>query len=235
MFLFWRLFLAHLVADYPLQTGWVFREKTEHTWGVVYHGSVAGVLGFALAGPYLRYPKTWLVLIGLWLFHIFLDKGKTLLNSKVVRSWWLVFIADQALHVGSVWVAAILINGPELGRDVFLWGNDTFFQLASAYVISAYSLQFLVSSIKGSRPGDVPIMPRLSLRLVESGERIAITTLALLGGMFLVAIPLCVLPRLILKREKPGEIAYWEIILSLILSAGVGMFFRYIVFGHLPW
>ena|GEM_PF-1660488 len=235
MFLFWRLFLAHLVADYPLQTGWVFREKTEHTWGVVYHGSVAGVLGFALAGPYLRYPRTWVVLIGVWLFHIFLDKGKTLLNSKAVRSWWLVFVADQALHVGSVWLAAILINGPDLGRGVFLWGSDPFFQLASAYVITTYSLLFLVSSIKGSRPGDVLIVPRISLRFVEFGERIAITTLALVGGMFYVIIPFCVLPRLLLRRRMPGEIAYWEIVLSLLLSAGVGLFFRYIVFGRMPW
>jgi hypothetical protein len=235
MFLFWRLLLAHLVADYPLQTGWIFREKTEHAWGVVYHGSVAGILGFALAGPYLKYPKAWLVLIGLWLFHIFLDKGKTLLNSKAVRSWWLVFIADQALHVCSVWIAAVLINGPDLGRGIFLWGNDSFIQLASAYLITTYSLLFLASSIKGSRPGDVPITPRLSLRLVEFGERIAITTLALLGGMFLVAIPFCVLPRLVLRRLRPGEIAYWEIILSLVLSAGVGLFFRYIVFGLMPW
>lgn len=235
MFLFWRLLLAHLIADYPLQTGWVFRKKTEHTWGVVYHGSVAGVLGFVFAWPYLRSPMAWLVLFGIWIFHILLDKGKTLLNSKAVRSWWLVFVADQALHIGSAWAAAVIIDRPDLGRDIFIYGSDPLFQLASAYLITTYSLLFLVSSIKGSRPGDVPMLPRLSLRMVEFGERIAITTLALFGGMYYVAIPFCVLPRLLLKRQEPEAIAYWEIVLSLVLSVGVGMLFRFVVFGRLPW
>jgi hypothetical protein len=235
MFLFWRLLLAHLVADFPLQTGWVFREKTEHTWGVVYHGSVAGVLGFALAWPYLRYPRTWLILAAVWIFHIFVDKGKTLLNSKAVRSWWLVFVADQALHIGSLWAAAVLINGPDLGRNVFLYGNDAFFQLTSAYVATTYSLLFFISSIKGSRPGDVLVLPRMSLRLIEFGERIAITTLALAGGMFYVLVPFCLLPRMLLKRRMASEITYWEIVLSMILSASIGMIFRYVVFGRLPW
>ncbi|MFQ5905840.1 MAG: DUF3307 domain-containing protein [bacterium] len=232
MFLFWRLLFAHLVADFPLQTGWVFREKTEHTWGVVFHGGVAGVLGLALAWPYLRFPRTWVVLLALWLFHILLDKGKILLNGRTVRGRWLVFVGDQALHVASVWVAAAVIDGPALGTRLFFYGSDRFFQLASAYLATTYSVLVLVSSIKGSRPGEVLVLPRLPLRLVEFGERIAITTLAMVGGMFYVFISFCLVPRIFLRKSRPGEITYWELFLSLILSVAVGVLFRNVVLGY---
>jgi len=232
MFLFWRLLFAHLVADFPLQTGWVFREKTEHTWGVVFHGGVAGVLGFALAWAYLRFPKTWVVLVALWLFHILLDKGKILLNGRTVRGRWFVFVCDQALHVASIWLAAAVIDGPALGMRVFFYGSDRFFHLASAYLVTTYTVLAFVTSIKGSRPGEVLVLPRLSLRLVEFGERIAITTLAMVGGMFYVLIPFCLVPRLFLMKFRPGKIAHWELVLSLILSLAVGMLFRNVVLGY---
>lgn len=226
MFLFWRLLLAHLVSDFPLQTGWIFREKTTHRWGVAYHGSLAGILGFAVLWPYLRFPRTWIVLLVLWLFHILFDKGKIALNTRAVRARWLVFVGDQVFHVASIWAASLLIDGRILGARVPLYGSDRFFQLACTYLVTTYFALFLVSSIKASQPGKSLVLPRPSLRLIEFGERIAITTLAMIGGLLYIAIPFCLLPRAFLKRYTPGEISYWELPLSLILAVAVGVLFR---------
>ena len=226
MFLFWRLLLAHLVSDFPLQTGWIFREKTTHSWGVVYHGSLTGILGFAVLWPYLRFPRTWVVLLVLWLFHILLDKGKIALSSRAVRARWLVFVGDQVVHVVAILVASFLIDGRILGAEVPLYGSDRFFQLACAYLVATYFVLFLVSSIKARQPGRNLVLPRPSLRLIEFGERIAITTLAMIGGLWYIAIPFCLLPRVFLKRFTPDEISYWELPLGLVLSVAVGVLFR---------
>jgi len=226
MFLFWRLLLAHLVSDFPLQTGWIFREKTAHSWGVVYHGSLAGILGFAVLWPYLRFPRTWIVLLVLWLFHILLDKGKIALSSRAVRARWLVFVGDQVVHVGSVLAASFLIDGRILGAEVPLYGSDKFFQLACAYLLATYFVLLLISSIKAGQLGRSLVLPRPSLRLIEFGERIAITTLAMIGGLLYIGIPFCLLPRIFLKRFTPGEISYWELPLGLVLSVAVGVLFR---------
>jgi hypothetical protein len=233
MFLFWRLLVAHLVSDFPLQTGWIFKEKTEHSWGVVYHGSVAGILGLAFSWPYLRSPKAWLILLLLWLFHIAVDKGKIVLNARAARIRWLIFVIDQSIHVGLVWIAATMIGGPALGASVPIYGSNRFFELASAYLVSTYAVLFLVSSIKGSRPGAAIALPRPSLRLVEFGERLAITVLTALPGYLFCIAPFCLLPRIFLKRFWPGEISYWELPLSLVLSAAVGILIREVLMpGH---
>lgn len=226
MFLFWRLLLAHLVSDFPLQTGWIFREKTAHPWGVAYHGSLAGILGFAVLWPYLRFPRTWIVLLVLLFFHILLDKGKIALNTRAVRARWLVFVGDQVIHGGAILAASLLIDGRILGAEVPLYRSDRFFQLACTYLVATYLVLFLVSSIKASQPGKSLVLPRPTLRLIEFGERIAITTLAMIGGLLYIAIPFCMLPRLLLKRFTPEEISYWELPLSLILSVAVGVLFR---------
>lgn len=226
MYLFWRLLLAHLVSDFPLQTGWIFRAKTTHFRGVVYHGSLAGVLGLAILWPYLRFPKAWIVLIALWLFHIVLDKGKIALSSRAVRARWLVFVGDQIIHVVAILAASFLIDGRILGAEIPLYGSDRFFQLACAYLVATYFVLFLISSIKASQPGKSIVETRPSLRLIEFGERIAIITLAMIGGVAYVAIPFCLLPRLFLKRFTPEEISYWELPLGLVLSVAAGVLFR---------
>lgn len=226
MYLFWRLLLAHLVADFPLQTGWIFREKTAHSWGVAYHGSLAGILGFVVLWPYLRFPRTWIVLLVLWLFHILLDKGKIVLNSRAIGARWLVFVGDQAVHIVWVWAASFFIDGRILGAEVPLYGMDRFFELACTYLVTTYFVLFLVSSIKASRPGKSLVLPRPSLRLIEFGERIAITTLAMFGGLLYLLVPFCVLPRIFLRRRTREEISYWELPLSLVLAVAVGVLFR---------
>ncbi len=49
--MFWNLFLAHLLGDYPLQPMWLVRSKSQ-IWGLVLHGSIHLLTLLLLAGPF---------------------------------------------------------------------------------------------------------------------------------------------------------------------------------------
>jgi hypothetical protein len=90
---FLTLLLAHLVADFPLQTDWIFRVKTRHWLGVALH-AVVHVLVTALL---LRETATlWLLLAALGILHFLCDWAKLRCPSNSQAS---MFLIDQAVHV----------------------------------------------------------------------------------------------------------------------------------------
>ena len=75
MALFWRLVLAHVAADFALQTDAVFRVKKRFSWGVLLHGAIFALTSILALSPYLGSFSLWVGLIFLWLFHVAVDKA----------------------------------------------------------------------------------------------------------------------------------------------------------------
>ena len=104
--MFWTLLLAHLIADYPLQSSWMVRAKRT-LGGLTLHVAIHIVVMLILVGPAL--PQVWLPLAAIALVHFALDAGK-----NVVMRWrphWVVssYLADQALHMITLWLASAWI------------------------------------------------------------------------------------------------------------------------------
>ena len=104
--MFWTLLLAHLIADYPLQSSWMVRAKRT-LGGLTLHVAIHIVVMLILVGPAL--PQVWLPLAAIALVHFALDAGKI-----VVIRWrphWVVssYLADQALHMITLWLASAWI------------------------------------------------------------------------------------------------------------------------------
>jgi len=101
--MFWHLFLAHLIGDYPLQSEWLVENKRS-LWGLSLHTAIhlavtLLVLGSASAEAW---PKVLLLII----IHFLLDLTKSSLLSKWPTHAALQYVIDQVLHIVSIFLVA---------------------------------------------------------------------------------------------------------------------------------
>jgi len=71
---FYRLLLAHFLADFPLQPNELYRLKTKSLLGSAIHGSVFGLVALSLLLP--GGAPVWGVVALLTAFHILVDHVK---------------------------------------------------------------------------------------------------------------------------------------------------------------
>jgi len=128
MYYFWRLYLSHLLADFPFQTDNIFRLKVRYKWGVVVHGSIAGILSLLFSIPYIKaQPILSVYLILLWIFHTLIDKGKLAINPCIGKLNPLFFLVDQGLHLLSVYLVSLSVPRPlVLGQNIPFYNNTVF-------------------------------------------------------------------------------------------------------------
>lgn len=105
IYLFSTLLLAHLIADFPLQTDLIFRLKNKNWMGVALHAGVHVVVT-ALLLP--SSSHVWPLLIGLGFLHFLCDWAKLRCYSNSQAS---IFLLDQAAHV----VVLLLLAGVFMG------------------------------------------------------------------------------------------------------------------------
>jgi hypothetical protein len=158
VFLFLKLILAHLIADFILQFEELYQLKVRHFLGQLFHALIQGLVSLVLLYPYLNEPQIWLFVAGLVLVHLVQDLIKYSLTRKNPANTFLYFMADQALHVLAI--SAIFLfpisreirgfpNSPLL--DMFYRTNDWTLALiffitltfAGSYVLNAFSKSYL--------------------------------------------------------------------------------------------
>lgn len=110
------LLIAHIIADFPLQAGIIYKWKTTSKLGLLVHTGIHIATMFILFKP----PYTWwgaLVILGA--LHYFIDWAKL---KWPIRPQLLGFILDQVWHVLSLIPIAILFPQmePRLPEDILL-------------------------------------------------------------------------------------------------------------------
>lgn len=85
-------FLTHLVADFPLQTNYLFQVKRKSTVGLLLHVSIHALTAFLLTGLRLDLWYVWFYLL---VSHALIDWGK--LQYKSSKQWG-SFLLDQLAH-----------------------------------------------------------------------------------------------------------------------------------------
>jgi hypothetical protein len=131
--MFWRLLLAHLMGDYPLQTEWLIKNK-QRWWGLSLHIAIhlAVMVLFIGAASIEAWPK----LLVLALFHFLLDLTKSRLFSRWPKRVNLQYVVDQILHILAIFLVAKWIVSdlnPELLPSNNLWPL-----YASGYLLVTY-------------------------------------------------------------------------------------------------
>jgi hypothetical protein len=98
--MFWPLLLAHLVADYPLQSDWMVQAKK--SWpGLTVHVAVHLVTMLIVLNGCLRlaWHATWPTILAVTVLHFGTDVWKNIF----ARRWpqWVIggYLQDQALHI----------------------------------------------------------------------------------------------------------------------------------------
>ncbi len=106
------LTLAHMLADFPLQSGWMVRRK-RNIGVLLLHGAI--VLMTAQAALGTVYAPELLILAGV---HLVIDAGKT---YSGVRGFW-PYLADQAAHFAVI--VAVAGYAPDLWSGGLWAGYD---------------------------------------------------------------------------------------------------------------
>ena len=98
--MFWKILLAHLLADFVFQTDWINHRKNK-PMVLVLHGGI--FLG--LAALFLASSLSWGFFAGLALvaaLHILIDYCKKRFQKKYQSRQATLFLVDQGLHLGII-------------------------------------------------------------------------------------------------------------------------------------
>src|SRR4030066_178869 len=148
MFLFYRLLLAHIIADFPLQTKQIFKVKMNTEWGVLIHTLIVLIFSILFAFPYLEAPKFIVILWAIFLTHTNIDKLKMEYSKKKANPDIKIFFLDQFLHISII--AALSFNFDKIYllispfNNVFLnylidiYNNDIFIVILICFVIISF-------------------------------------------------------------------------------------------------
>lgn len=231
-FLFWRLLAGHFIGDFPFQTNTVFMIKTKYRWGVVLHGSIAGIFIFIFAIPYLpHYPILWLYLFLNLVYHILIDKAKLIITPKMKRIGFMLFLLDQVFHIAGCWLIANAVPSvPHYGATIPLYGNTTVMMFISVYIAVTYGVLYFILSIKASF--SIPLtFPDWKMKAIEFIERAAIATFTILGSFYYLLIPLALFPRgfLFFNKKKKYNISMLDLLLSLLLGLIAGFILKFVL------
>lgn len=93
---FATLLLAHLIADFPLQSNWIYRLKNASNVGIALHSLIHVLAAVVLARDTFHFWWYWLFL---FVTHFITDWVK--LRVKTAKQW-IGFLVDQLVHLSVV-------------------------------------------------------------------------------------------------------------------------------------
>lgn len=167
MSLFYRLLLAHLIADFPLQTSQIFKIKTNTQWGVILHTLIVLIFSLLFAFPYLENLRVIIIIIIIFATHTIIDKIKLDYSKKNTNQGIKIFLLDQFLHIAIIAVLTFnftesyLLSSPFnntfLSDLIHLYNNDIFIISLIGYILSIFFIPILLIYIKEE---DIPANPK---------------------------------------------------------------------------
>ncbi len=144
---FSALFLAHVIADYVLQTGWMVANKRRPLAMALHIGLVLGTMCLTTLSFHPAF-------FGLALAHLWIDIVKTYAMPEGLGA----YIADQVLHVASVVGIALLAPGIWEASPLSDVPNvPLYFMILGGVLFAARGGQYAVATIltrRGLGPSD---------------------------------------------------------------------------------
>lgn len=147
---FAALFLAHVIADYVLQTTWMVVNKKKP---IALAAHIALVLGTMCATTLTLSP--WF--LALAVAHLWIDIIKTYAMPAGLGA----YVADQLLHVASI--GAIALLAPDIWTQSPLEGTENLpliYMIIGGVLFAARGGQYAVATLVGTRgaaPGQGPV------------------------------------------------------------------------------
>jgi hypothetical protein len=158
MFLFLKLILAHLIADFILQFEELYQLKVRSFLGQLAHALIHGLVSLALLYPYLNAVQIWLFVGGLVLAHLTQDLLKYTFTKKTPGNTFIYFMIDQLCHIfviSTIFLFPISREVRGFPNSAFLdmfyrtnvWTIDAIFFItltfAGSYILNAFAKSYL--------------------------------------------------------------------------------------------
>jgi len=227
MFLFIRLLLGHIAADFLFQTDEIYTLKKKELFGIVLHASIVFFSLLCFSIPYLQFREMWALILVASVTHGIQDKIKLKISQS--KFDYLIFIADQLLHL-AVLLPVLLFgfsssaHAPEARNLIVkIYNNSNYMLILGGYILSVYAGKsfwlVLQTSFSFKTEGDK------SFALYGMFERFIITT-SLLKPHFLVFLVVPLIARFVLKKYKFGM----DLIFNFLFASLFGLLLRFFVF-----
>lgn len=167
MFLFYRLLLAHVISDFPLQTNQIFKVKANTEWGVLIHTLIVLIFSILFTFPYLEDLKVIIILLVIFMSHSVIDKLKMEYSKKTKNQSIRILLIDQALHITIIavltcnftesYLLSLPFNSAFLNYLIDLYNNDIFIISLIGYIASVFFIPILLMHI---REEGIPANPK---------------------------------------------------------------------------
>lgn len=236
---FWSLLLAHVIADFPLQTDGIYRIKTKYAWGVLPHVLICSMMNILALLPYLNNVNAWFAVLGLGAVHIILDRTKIRVTERIARDNFFQFFLDQLLHVISIWIIAVwlsqaidrnayTITGIFANRELVIQLTAYIFATFAGVPIIFYALKFWFLEVLKL---DYAIKyPHFLQRVPGYFERFLATLGIVWGGWWFVLTGAAFLPRLVLKwKDADRSVIYLSAAVGFLVSILSGLAVRLLI------
>ena len=156
MFLFLKLYLAHLIADFVLQFEELYRLKLRALRGHIYHVLILAASSLVLALPYLKDPFIWIFIGAISFIHLFQDMVKYSLQQKDPKKMFWYFTIDQIFHL--IFLSTILIfpisklvlDMPGLSQANFFYGSNRWTLGAILFILSSFGGAYFLHAFRRS-------------------------------------------------------------------------------------
>jgi hypothetical protein len=170
---FLALLLAHLTADFPLQSNWIARNKGKRSSALIVHiaihyGTAWICLKLFTSALYFS-GFNQLITIGYLVVHFLIDTAKSRITAgKPKRDTTTLFVLDQLLHIFTAALTAVLLERAHLSEFAQWHITETvkFHILAVAIVyigaifggghLIRYFTQGLASNLSGETGSETP-------------------------------------------------------------------------------
>lgn len=150
MVIFFQIIVAHLLADFVLQSNKLVHEKEHRLEGQLKHVSILTLCMGIFIFPFLNSSLGWLILGAIAVTHLFQDYLKVRyenLHNKNRKKVWPFFL-DQAVHLAVIIASSFALSGAphmELGpilKTVY-FSKDLMFFLACA-IFTSFALDIVI-------------------------------------------------------------------------------------------
>ncbi|MFC2149443.1 DUF3307 domain-containing protein [Candidatus Auribacterota bacterium] len=203
MFLFLRLILAHLIADFPLQTDNIYRLKIKGHLGLFLHSLIIFFVSLLFVLPLLKLPVVWILLILIMATHYLIDWLKVRYSKQLkLRSVFWGFILDQVLHV-SIYLPCFLVNTDSI--DIYItkpgflanfYNSDPAIIFAIFLIIAVFASFYLIETLKTSYfPNIISKDQPRYIMYFELFERLIYFISVFMSGYYLIIIPVMIAVR----------------------------------------
>ena len=242
MYIFYRLLLAHLLAEFPLQFDLIYRLKVSKKTGIWLHSFIFFAVAVLLLIPWWGVGRFWLFLDFLLLTHYVLDRLKIVLYRRYQVDNLGIFLLDQVAHIGFIYLVFFIELDEKLryklptALNMFtvVYQDNQIILILIGYLFATFGVSFFVYYLE-----KLFFVSRTEKGFLTTAEKyytifggLLITTFAWMKGYYFLLIPLVPISQWYLfslrKNEQDQGPTFFALITNAFVATGVGICLRYI-------